>query len=356
MPNITVSDTSTITVVAGATDSGYHNALGWAVVNEDGSLGKSNILFADDDTAAGTSYDLGEFAAGTTIQFFILQDGGARISDDAHAQVADTAEGFHMAFEDLLDAPTANSRELSQDSDFNDVVFDVLVDATGGAPEPVPEPAPSGGGGALGGTILAHDPAGVVGTVDVETGAFTSIGPSGVALTDMDVTASGSGVGISVDGFYAIDLATGAATLVGAPGVSLNALEVGADGTIYAAGPSSTSLYTVDPATGVAAALLDMGVASAGDIQFKNGILYLAGVDHSLHAIDVAGQAVSEVGAFGVAGVYGLALDADGDLIGLAGDRSVSLIDLSTGAASPLPATDRSIFGAASPPDESPLV
>jgi hypothetical protein len=192
----------------------------------------------------------------------------------------------------------------------------------------------------------------VIGLVDVATGDFSVIGASGAALTDLDVSPKSKlGYGVSFDGFYTIDLATGAATLVGATGATLNALEIARDGTIYAAGPTDTDLYTIDPATGRATAAFDTGFAAAGDLQFVCGTLYMSSTVDSLVAIDVGGGAATEIGAFGVADVFGLARDRDGDLVGLGADGSISLIDVDTGAASPSSTTDRSIFGAATNAD-----
>ncbi|WP_202397313.1 hypothetical protein, partial [Teichococcus coralli] len=123
-----------VIVTATASESGFSNALGFRVVEADGTRGADQIVFANDDTVTdGERFSLGSFADGTKLEFFILQDGGALLTGDAQAKLEATASGFLVGFEDLVAAAAQNPRHLQRDGDFNDVVFNVSFEATGSA-------------------------------------------------------------------------------------------------------------------------------------------------------------------------------------------------------------------------------
>ena len=99
-----------------------------------------------------------------------------------------------------------------------------------------------------------------------------------------------------------------------------NALVFGLDGTLYAAGASTTGLYSLSTATGAGTLLGNMGFASAGDLAFNAGSLYLAATSNELVQVDIATPASSAaVGAFGVPNVYGLATGDNAVLYAVAG-------------------------------------
>lgn len=78
-----------VILTAGAAASGYRNALGYSVLDANGVPGPDTLVFADDDAVApGTRFDLGAFPAGSRLEFFILQDGGARLAGDGQAPFA----------------------------------------------------------------------------------------------------------------------------------------------------------------------------------------------------------------------------------------------------------------------------
>ena len=185
---------------------------------------------------------------------------------------------------------------------------------------------------AMAGPILwIDDTSGNIGTVDVQSGAVTVVGPSGVSLTDIAFDPAGNLWGVSFTGLYRLNRDTGAATLVGVTGIpDGNALVFGADGTLYAAGASTTALFTINPATGAGTSIGDIGFRSAGDLAFAGGELYLSSTTHRLIQIDLGPVSGTDVGPFGFNNVFGMAT-GDGVLYGVAGTRIFS-VDTLTGA------------------------
>ncbi len=180
------------------------------------------------------------------------------------------------------------------------------------------------------------DTDGAIGKVDVATGVVSNVNQTGRALSDIAFDPSGQMFGITADKLFTINKNTGDTTLVGSlgnKGTGFNALVFGQDGTLYAAGGNSTSLFTVDTTTGAATALPgSLPTTSAGDLAFHNGNLFMAGANDDLIKIKL-GATVSgtDKGAFGVTGVFGLA-DEGNHLYGVAG-KNIYSIDTGTGAA-----------------------
>ena len=199
--------------------------------------------------------------------------------------------------------------------------------------------------------LYVSDDAGRIARVDVVTGEVEIIGNTGVPLTDIAFDTNGNLFGISFDDFYSIDLTTAAsATLIGRHGISnANALTFGPNNTLYAAGfDVDSALYRVDPETGLASSLGNTGVASAGDLAFNGGQLYLAALDFSnvtapfqLVRIDLASDLASVVNSQSVlpiVNVVGLATGDDGMLYGVSNTGRLILVDLVNGASIlPLP-------------------
>ncbi|PKO51869.1 MAG: hypothetical protein CVU28_10860, partial [Betaproteobacteria bacterium HGW-Betaproteobacteria-21] len=179
-----------------------------------------------------------------------------------------------------------------------------------------------------------HDSSGMLATVDVMTGAVSTIGNMGVVMTDIAFDPSGNLYGISFTGLYSINATTAAASFVGAHGVAGgNALVFGADGTLYGAGNTTSSLFTINPLTGNSTSLGNMGFFSGGDLAFNGGDLYLASSANQLIRINLGsiGDTVA-VGNFGVSGVFGLATGDNGVLYAVAG-TTIYTVDTLTGAA-----------------------
>ena len=180
--------------------------------------------------------------------------------------------------------------------------------------------------------LYIDDASGVLGKVDVQTGATTVVGSTGQILTDIAFDPTGHLFGITFTGLYSIDKATAAATFIGNLNLEslVNALVFGADGTLYAAG-QSTSLYRVNTSTGAASVLGNIGFSSAGDLAFHDGQLYLSSTTNQLIRIDPSTFAGSAVGNLGFSSVFGLANGDDNVLYGAAGTQIFS-VNTVTGA------------------------
>jgi hypothetical protein len=182
--------------------------------------------------------------------------------------------------------------------------------------------------------LWVDDANGIIGKVDAPTGAVTIVGNSGVILTDIAFDPTGNLYGISFTDLYRINTATGAATLIAPHGVpGGNALVFRKDGTLFSSGFASTDLFTINPATGATADVGNVGIASAGDLAFANGHLYLTAINNDLIRIDLTGANVSgftDVGPVGFSNVFGLASPDNIHLYGVAGTKVLS-IDPNTG-------------------------
>lgn len=174
--------------------------------------------------------------------------------------------------------------------------------------------------------LYINDAFGRIGTVDVATGASTSIGLAGVQLTDIAFSPSGQLFGAGYSSLYSLSTTTGAATLIGDFGVStINALAFRPDGALFAAG--GTTLYSVNPATGAATATGAIPASSAGDLEFYSGSLYMSTTTNILYRINDVQNPVNGVfeGPFGFSSVLGLAAGDDGVLYGVAGTQVFSI-------------------------------
>src|SRR5262249_48795727 len=117
--------------------------------------------------------------------------------------------------------------------------------------------------------------------------------------------------------------------------IFVNALGFSPDGTLSAAG--TPSVYTVDPASGIAERKLTTADQSAGDIAFDDrGTLYLTTSNGFLYEVaDPTGSAgpISTL-SIGVDNLFGLAYGHDGFLYGFDSNSGVHRIDPNTGQAS----------------------
>jgi len=132
-----------------------------------------------------------------------------------------------------------------------------------------------------------------LGTIDINTGVFTAIGPTvplaGHNLTGLSIDpTTGEAFLSSVDGpvattaaLYTLDLATGTPTLVGTNTTTTLLIDIAIDctGTLYGHDIATDSLYTIDRATGVPTLIGATGVAAnfAQGMDFDNdsGVLYV---------------------------------------------------------------------------------
>jgi hypothetical protein len=137
-----------------------------------------------------------------------------------------------------------------------------------------------------------------------------------------------------VGNIYSVNPSTGNANLLASTGLSIGEIEIGPTGTMYAlTNGSSSSLYTLDTATWDATLVgaTGLGFLFEGGLAFSNGTLYGVNGGSSSAAqllkIDPATGVASVVGDMGTGDINGLAARADGKLIGL--DReSESIVEI----------------------------
>jgi hypothetical protein len=185
-----------------------------------------------------------------------------------------------------------------------------------------------------------HDSEGTLATVDVATGSVNLIGTMDVVMTDIAFDPSGNLFGIDFTSLYSISTLDASLVKIGDHNIpGGNALVFGSDGTLYSAGGTTTSLFTIDPLTGGSTNLGDMGFPSAGDLAFNEGDLYLAsfsggvssGVAGQLVRVDLGDVSASVlVGDFGVTNVFGVATGDDGVLYAVGG-TTIYTVDISNG-------------------------
>ena len=157
-----------------------------------------------------------------------------------------------------------------------------------------------------------------------------------------NAAASQDAIGIEFGGdLYRINMATGTSTFVGSTGVgSANSSALDSNGVLYV-GTSPGMLYKVDPATGNAALLANLGADLRGLAFDSSDTLHAifdgggAGTgEDSLHKISLTTFATALIGPTGRAGIQGLAFD-DNDVlygydVGLSSDQGTGLNVIST--------------------------
>ncbi len=168
------------------------------------------------------------------------------------------------------------------------------------------------------------------------------IGPVGSIWSLAGDPATGGLYGTTIDSpttsVYSIDPATGATTLIGTPGIAdQNSLAFGPDGYLYSWGYGIfDNLYRVNPVTGAATFVLDTGHWGA-DLAFDtDGTLYGISYDGSLLRFDltnltstVVGTLTSDQGLL-AQGYYapGLIIDSQGVMYAVASIEGSPLADL----------------------------
>jgi len=188
--------------------------------------------------------------------------------------------------------------------------------------------------------IWATSDTGDIISVNTVTGTTVTIGNAGITLSDIALDSNGDLWGVTrFGGLYSINTTTGLASLTSAINVfELNALVSDGAGGLFAADQFG-DFFTINTTTGVATLIGNMGVGSAGDLEFANSTLYLSAVSdisnptvpNQLWTVDPATGAANLVGSFGVPDMFGLAFER-GVMWGLEGTNVYS-IDLATGAA-----------------------
>ena len=179
---------------------------------------------------------------------------------------------------------------------------------------------------------------GAFGTMDLNTGAFTSLGNSGQTLAGMAVangllfatsyhTANGT--------LFTVNPATGALTSVGtATGIDYDDFGATTSG-LYVVGTNS-DLYSIDPSTGAATLIGPTGL-SLGFVRSlsddSNTLYFSDGLD--LYTLNTSTGAATQVGAFGDSVGMSVMVMEGGILYGADyTNNTVDTINVSTGVAS----------------------
>jgi len=125
-----------------------------------------------------------------------------------------------------------------------------------------------------GASFITYGNTGTLYSINTANGSLTTVGSSGVSYEDLGSTTSGLyAVGQNLN-FYSINPANGAATLIGPTGLSGYGSVVGVSAgssAFYLA--SGTTLYTINTSTGAATEVGPMGTYFGGLVQ-EGGVLY----------------------------------------------------------------------------------
>jgi hypothetical protein len=119
-----------------------------------------------------------------------------------------------------------------------------------------------------------HTAAGDLYTINPANGAVTVVGTSGIDYDDFGSTTTGLyAIGTNAD-LYSINASTGAASLIGATGLTFGtwrSLSTNSSSLYFSNG---TNLYTISTTTGAATLVGSMGSVEEGAMLLEGGILY----------------------------------------------------------------------------------
>ncbi len=281
------------------------------------NTGESILLEALVETHAGETLSYPEIV-------WEAEDGG-NIDAAGKFRSAEDAQGNYEVRARLVVVGSGGNPEILEES--VSVTVKEAKDDQRVIPEPVKAPQSA---------LWICDTSGNLGKYDTATGDVEVIGRMSTTMTDIAFDAKGNLYGISSTRLYNIDPVTADTTLISNHGVpGANALVFGPNGTLYAAG-SSSSLYEIDTATGKGFVLGNTGYSSSGDLAFNTGKLYLAsgrGGSDILVKIDLNTYQGSEIGEIGFRNVYALDTFTDGFLYGISGTE-IFLLNTDTGRGS----------------------
>jgi hypothetical protein len=198
-------------------------------------------------------------------------------------------------------------------------------------------------------TYYALAPNGQFGTLDVHTGAFTTIG----TLNDFDTgdfarLPGGTLYGVEDNqDFVTIDPVKLTTTPIGNTGNGILVIKFRKDGTLF--GASYTDLYTVDPTTAQATHIGKMGSFAAGfyDLSFddNNNLFLVQGMPSDLYSVDSTTGLATKIGATGfqvAAADYQI-----GTFYGFTTSGEIITIDTTTGAGKSLIAAQTAVSAVA---------
>jgi len=106
-------------VTAGASTSAFANTLGAYEIDASGAISNVRILFENSKTAAGTSVEIDDVAAGSQLQFFLIQNGADLAAELSDTLVFDTSGARPMLMDDGagVDAEIFHSASTGFNSD-----------------------------------------------------------------------------------------------------------------------------------------------------------------------------------------------------------------------------------------------
>jgi hypothetical protein len=194
------------------------------------------------------------------------------------------------------------------------------------------------------------------GTINLNTGVFTSLGslgqtPAGLGVADGELFATSYGNGT----LYQVNPANGSLTQIGSPSGIFYSGGFGStmSGLYALAGSSDLELYSINPLTGAATPIGLTGISLGPwrDLSVNSGTLYY-GNGADLYTLNTSTGAGTLVGAFGSGAEIGALVTVGGILYGGdQGNATIDTINTSTGAATILPGTPVSdIWGLAPDP------
>lgn len=180
---------------------------------------------------------------------------------------------------------------------------------------------------------------GAFGTLDLNTGVFTSAGNSGQTLSGLAVANStlfAASYHTANGTLYSVNPSDGAVTAIGtASGVDYDDFGSTTSGLYVVSFGATMNLYSVNPSTGGATLLGPTGLSygSWRGLSTNSSALYFAdGPD--LYTLNTTTGAATLIGPFGGSSLMGVLLSEGGNLYG--GDEtnhSVDIINTTTGAA-----------------------
>ena len=192
-----------------------------------------------------------------------------------------------------------------------------------------------------GGDRLIHfatfEASSLLGTFDLDLSSVQGIGRSGVQLTDIAFLGNEL-YGVSFTDLYRLDPATGVATHVLNLGTTGANSLVGRNGLLYAA-TTASEFYRIDPSVPSVSfvGFLGMGAESSGDLAFlDDGRLVLTAkisgfLNDQLFEVDIDTGAVTLIGDTGFVDVFGIAIFRS-QLFGVTFGGDLILIRQATGA------------------------
>ncbi len=158
------------------------------------------------------------------------------------------------------------------------------------------------------------------------------LGKTGVRLTDLAITPSGTAFGITTTELFKVDLTTGKVSLLKElfPH-SQNSLEAASDNRLFVWGLGDGVIRTIDLPSLTVKPLVDTGKFGADLALAPGGVdLYGATLDGFLLKVDLNTLNVTTIGSFGIVteSLSGLGFDSDGQLYGTRGSNFTGLAEV----------------------------